>query len=128
MGNWDHALIKSIIFVGLGSTLYLLVMAFIDSYEPHEFALVLVLYGTGYLFISFVGWVLIGLPTHYVISKYTNAAYFYYIAVIVVLTLIYWFFANTGSALFFGSFAVIQALLFRYYVYKKHNKNLKRDC
>jgi hypothetical protein len=127
MGNWDNAFIKSIIFVGLASTFYLLVMAFIDSYEPHEFVLVLVLYGTGYLFISFVGWMLIGLPAHYIISKFTNAAYIYYIAVILVLTFIYWLFANTGSALFFGSFAVIQALIFRYYVYKKHNKPFKQD-
>jgi hypothetical protein len=127
MGNWDNAFIKSIIFVGLASILYLLVMAFIDSYEPHEFVLVLVLYGTGYLFVSFIGWMLIGLPAHYIISKFTNTAYIYYIAVIIVLTFIYWQFANTGSALFFGSFAVTQALIFRYYVYKKHNKPLKQD-
>ena len=119
MGNWDNALIKSIVFVGLGSMLYLVVKAFVDNYESHEFMLILVLYGTGYLFVSFVGWALIGLPTHYVISKYTNAAYLYYISVVVVLILIYWFFANKDAAFFWGLFAATQALTFRYYVYKK---------
>ena len=127
MGNWDSALIKSIIIVGFASILYLLVMSLIDSYEPHEFALLLVLYGTGYLFVSFIGWLLIGLPTHYLISKFTNAAYHYYLTVIVLLSLMYWAFSNTGSALFFGSFTASQVLIFRYYVYKKHNKPLKQD-
>jgi len=119
MGNWDNALRKSIMFVGIASIMYLLIIAFIENYEPNELMLLLVSYGTGYFFISFVGWILIGLPTHYLLSKFTNASYLYYLAVIVVLSLIYWSFSNTGSALFFGLFAVIQVLIFRYYVYKK---------
>lgn len=118
MGNWDNAFIKSILFVGFGSIFYLLIMAVVNSYEPHEAALVIALYGSGYLVVSFVGWVVIGLPSHYLIAKYTNAGYLNYVVVILVLVLIFGFFTNVGSALFVGAFATGQAMIFRYYVYK----------
>ncbi|MBO9492421.1 hypothetical protein J7384_18815 [Endozoicomonas sp. G2_1] len=122
MGNWDNAFIKSIIFVGIASIIYLLATAIINGYEPHEFMLVLALYGTGYIFVSFVGWMLVGLPTHYLLSKYTSASFLNYMAVVVSLTGVFWLFPNAGAALFFGLFSGSQALIFRYYVYKKHNK------
>jgi hypothetical protein len=119
MGNWDNAFIKSIMYVGLGSIAYLLLMAFIDGYEAHEFIMLLTLYGTGYVLVSFVGWIAFGLPIHYLISKYTNSSYFYYVLSVVLLLLILWAIVNSETALFFGLFALIQALIFRYLVFKK---------
>ena len=124
MGNWDNAFIKSIMFVGCVAIVYFLVMVFVDGYELHEFIILLAIYSTGYLLISFMAWIIIGLPMHYFISKYTDSSYLYYSIAVMLLAFILWCISNAGTALFFGSFAFVQALTFRYLVFKKSSKQI----
>ena len=61
---------------------------------------------------------------HYFISKYTDSSYLYYSIAVMLLAFILWCISNAGTALFFGSFAFVQALTFRYLVFKKSSKQI----
>ncbi len=118
LGGWDDAILKSLLYVGLGIAIYALFNSFTSSSENDTlgFVVTLLLYIGVYLLISIVGWLVIGFPLHFVISKYTNGSYLYYAAlpsVFVIPCLFY------KGSLLFGLAALFQALIFRFFVYKK---------
>ncbi|HEA15278.1 MAG TPA: hypothetical protein ENH88_02250, partial [Pseudoalteromonas prydzensis] len=93
----------------------------INSFTSSEndilgFVVTLLLYIGVYLLISIAGWLVIGFPLHFVISKYTNGSYLYYAALPIVFVIPCLFYKGS---LLLGLAALFQALIFRFFVYKK---------
>lgn len=76
----------------------------------------LLLYVGVYLLVSIAGWLVIGFPLHFLICKYTNRSYLYYAALPIAFVLPPLFYKGS---LLHGLAALFQALIFRFYVYKK---------
>lgn len=87
--------------------------------KPLGAILTLLIASLYFFVISFIGWLIIGFPWHWFLSKYTSGSYFLYAFPALMTILVELVFRKFESALFFGSFALIQALIFRYYVFKK---------
>lgn len=69
---------------------------------------------------SLVGWLLIGFPVHWLICKYSSGSYFLYIAAAILLIgLLYSVFGVGDGAVILVFFALVQAVLFKYYAYKQ---------
>lgn len=118
LGRWDDAILKSLLFVGIGIAVSALFTGLAPSSVNDLLGLVVtfLLYVGVYLFISIVGWLVIGFPLHFLISKYTNRSYLYYAAIPMAFVLPSLFYKGS---LLFGLAALFQALIFRFYVYKK---------
>jgi hypothetical protein len=121
LGRWDTAIIKSIFYTAFLVLLY-------AAYEigiPNNldditgFGMFSLIFLGAYLLISIVGWIFIGFPVHWLICKYSNGNYLFYIVVVLTFTLaLYYWFSVLEIAIIYGSFALVQALVFRYYAYK----------
>ncbi|WP_091345263.1 hypothetical protein [Alkalimonas amylolytica] len=84
------------------------------------FGMFAMLFISVYFLFSLIGWLLIGFPVHWLICKYSSGSYFFYIAAAVLFTaLIYLVFGVIEVAAIYGFFALIQAVLFKYYAYKQ---------
>lgn len=117
LGGWDDAILKSLLYVGLGIAIYALINSFTSSENDIlGFVVTLLLYIGVYLLISIAGWLVIGFPLHFVISKYTNGSYLYYAALPIVFVIPCLFYKGS---LLLGLAALFQALIFRFFVYKK---------
>jgi hypothetical protein len=119
LGHWDKAIIKSLTWVGFG----LLVMALFSTIpttvtDSYSLAVSFLMFFGVYLLVSIVGWLIVGFPTHWLICKFTNASYFYYIAVAILIALILYALISQDSILF-SLTAFSQAVVFRFYVYRK---------
>lgn len=117
-GEWDSAIIKSILYVGIGIAIWPLFTGMAPSSLNDVFGLVVtfLLYIGVYILISIVGWLLIGFPIHWLVKKYTKGSYLFY-AALPLIFVIACLFNNAPTIL--GVAAFFQAILFRYYVYKK---------
>tara|TARA_B110000211_G_scaffold234147_1_gene302602 strand:+ start:418 stop:783 length:366 start_codon:yes stop_codon:yes gene_type:complete len=118
LGNWDEAILKSLLFVGIGIAVWAIFTGLLPLSVNGLLGSIVtfLLYMSVYLLISIVGWLVIGFPLHYFISKYTNRSYLYYAALpmtFVLPPLLY------KGSLLLGCAALFQALLFRYYVFKE---------
>lgn len=71
-----------------------------------------------YISISLAGWAFIGLPFHWLVCRYTSSQYYFYILAATLFTLGIYALGMEESSLFFGAIALIQALIFRFYVFK----------
>nr|PMH96284.1 hypothetical protein BCU55_19480 [Shewanella sp. 10N.286.48.A6] len=113
LGNWDNSIIKSILYVGILIPLYYLISS--NSINDVSGLLVTFLLFIGvYFVISFLGWLIIGFPIHWIICRFTNKHAGYYALVAFIVGLLFY------SAGFVFSFAVvIQIFIFRLYVFKK---------
>ncbi|GAB2994829.1 MULTISPECIES: hypothetical protein [Alteromonadales] len=116
--NWDSAVIKSIGYVGIGIAIWSLFNGLAPSSLNDIFGLAVtfLLYIGVYLIISIVGWLVVGFPVHWFVKKYTNGSYAFYIAIPLIIV-VGGLFNNSPKIL--GLAALFQALLFRYYLYKK---------
>ncbi|MDP2635133.1 MULTISPECIES: hypothetical protein [unclassified Pseudoalteromonas] len=118
LGRWDDAILKSLLYVGIGIAVWALFANLAPLSINGLFGLVvtLLLYAGVYLLISIAGWLIIGFPLHFLISKYTNRSYLYYAALPMAFVLppLYY-----KGSLLLGLAALFQALIFRFYVYKK---------
>ena len=128
LGHWDRAIIKSLSWVALGIISVTLVSGSIPTTANDLSGLIVsfLLFIGVYLLISIVGWLFIGFPTHWLICKFTDASYKFYFAVSIFVGLILYSLNNQDSMLF-AITAFSQAMIFRFYVYKKYNKPLKQD-
>ncbi|PKM20295.1 MAG: hypothetical protein CVV11_01910 [Gammaproteobacteria bacterium HGW-Gammaproteobacteria-15] len=117
LGDWDSAVVKSILFVGLIiAFLALFTGLFPKSLNDVVGLLVFFfLYIGVYILISIIGWLLIGFPIHWLACKYTNGSFFYYLVLPVIFLMLALF--NDGPVLF-SLAPVLQAFFFRYFVYR----------
>ena len=116
--NWDSAVIKSIFYVGFGIALWSLFSGMAPSSLNDYFGLLVtfLLYIGVYILISIIGWLTIGFPLHWLIQKYTNGSYIFYVA----LPLFGVVFGLLNKAPVILSLAALfQAIMFRYYLYNK---------
>ena len=120
LGNWDTAIIKSLSLVAFG----LIAFSFIPGQLPTTAAdlsglfLTFALFLGVYLLISIIGWLFVGFPTHWLICKYSNSSYgFYIVAALAVGSLL--FLLNNQDSMLFSITVFFQVIVFRYYVYKK---------
>ena len=113
LGNWDTAIIKSLFSVALGVVFFTIFSNSLPTTANDFYGLVisiLMFFGV-YLLISIIGWLLIGLPIHWLITKYTKGSYILYILLplaFVILGLL------LNGSLLFSLVAFFQALTFRY--------------
>ncbi|WP_459781687.1 hypothetical protein [Photobacterium sp. R1] len=119
MGKWDSAMFRSIAIVGALAFLCITLLAVIDGYQRHEFMMLITLYGGSYLVISLIGWFLLGLPIHYLLSRYSERSYMRYFLSGFLISVLLGLALNLRIGLFFGTFILAQDLLFRHFVYKK---------
>ncbi|AEE23226.1 hypothetical protein Glaag_2281 [Glaciecola sp. 4H-3-7+YE-5] len=120
LGHWDRAIIKSLSWVALGIIFVTLFSGSIPATAKDLSGLIvsLLLFVGVYLLISIIGWLLIGFPTHWLICKFTDASYKFYFSVSIFVGLIIYSLNNQDSLLF-ALTAFSQAMIFRFYVYKK---------
>ena len=122
LGKWDSAVFKS---VGIPAILVLLYAVYetgfpLDFDDLAGFGMFAALFIGVYLLFSLGGWLFIGFPSHWLICKYGNGSYFWYLATALLFTgLLYLFSGVTEVAAIYGFFALIQAVLFKYYAYKQ---------
>lgn len=117
LGEWDSAVIKSILFVGFLIAFLNLFMGLFPSSPDDIFGLIVFffLYIGIYILISIIGWLFIGFPIHWLACKYTSGSYFYYL----VLPVLFFILALLGDgSILFSLAPLLQALLFRFYVYR----------
>jgi hypothetical protein len=116
LGSWDSAIIRSLFI----SSIFLPLVVIFNSGEL-QFSDILglfvsfLLYIGVFLLVSILGWLLIGFPTHWVICKFTNKSYLFY-ALFPSVFICASFYFNGQWIL--GVIALIQALLFRRFVFK----------
>lgn len=119
LGNWDSALLKSLFISSFLIPIAYLADSFqLNSFELTELAGLLVsflLYIGVFLLVSMIGWLLIGLPIHWLVCKFKHTGYFYYASVPACFLCVSYF---TYGPWLFGLIALTQALLFRYFVFK----------
>lgn len=120
LGEWNSAIIKSISLTAF----FVLVYAIYKIGLPLSldallgFGMFALLFVGVYLLFSVFGWFLVGFPAHWLICKYSNGSYFFYIVAALLFTVAVYFFTGVYEISFlYGFFALIQALLFKYYAY-----------
>lgn len=120
LGSWDSAIIKSLSWVALGIIVITLVMGSLPTTASDIAGLFLssLLFLGIYLVVSLIGWICVGFPVHWVICQYANASFKVYVAVSILVSLILYFIQSQDSVLF-ALAALSQAMIFRFYVYKK---------
>ncbi|MCO7190110.1 MULTISPECIES: hypothetical protein [unclassified Pseudoalteromonas] len=115
-GNWASAALKSVFYTGLLLLLGMATLMVDDLLSPMKMVGLLTsfaLLSAFYLAFSLVGWLVIGLPVHWLCSRYTQGHLLYYATLpgaVLLLTLIY-----KGSWLLPGC-ALAQACLFHYHL------------
>ena len=122
LGKWHSAIIKSIsltaFFVLVYATYEIGLPVSLDALAG--FGMFALLFIGVYLLFSVFGWLLVGFPAHWLICKYSSGSYFFYIVAALLFTVAVYFFAGVSEAAFiYGFFALIQALLFKYYAYSQ---------
>ncbi len=120
MGNWDGAIIRSIGWV----LLFVVTYSFYEigipffTYPIQDFVAIFGLFASVYLALSIVGWLTIGLPFHWAICKWSKPKYLYYLLSGILVVLAIAAFGGLEAGIVFGLAATLQALIFRFYVFK----------
>jgi hypothetical protein len=122
MGKWDMAIFKSVFWPAF----LILVYAVYEIGIPEDLdslaglGMFSLLFLGVYLVFSIIGWLLFGLPIHWLICRYGSGSYFLYIGAAILFTLGVYCLAGVAEAAFiYGFVALIQALIFKYYVHKQ---------
>lgn len=122
LGRWDSAVFKS---VSIPAILVLLYVVYETGFPLDLDAIAglgtfAMLFIGVYLVISLLGWLIIGFPVHWLICKYSSGSYFMYVAAAVLFSgLLFAVFGVVELAAIYGFFALVQAVLFKYYAYKQ---------
>ena len=119
-GNWERAIFKSVCWGFLALVAYAaLAQAFEgDLYESHENILLLTIAAVVYFGLSIVGWVLLGIPTHFALCYWLKPKYQYYSLVCAAISVALIITKGFNSSLIFVVAIFFQATLFRYYVFQ----------
>jgi hypothetical protein len=116
MPLWLNAVLKSIGIVGIVPFGCTIVVSMVLELQSYSYFLILALFLSVYFVFAFLGWVLIGLPTHYLLMKFTNGSFTYYLSVVMPITLVVFYFTDIWAALLFSGLATSQVALFKYFV------------
>ncbi len=116
LGHWDTAIIRSVFVSSLLLPAFYLIH--IGGFQVSEIPGMLVifsLYIGVFLLASIAGWVVVGLPVHWLACKYNNTGYLSYLILPITFLLIS---GISNGPWFFGVTAFIQAFIFRHFVFK----------
>lgn len=122
LGRWDSAVFKA---VSIPAILVLLYVVYETGFSLDLDAIAglgtfAMLFIGVYLVISLLGWLIIGFPVHWLICKYSSGSYFMYVTAAVLFSgLLFAVFGVVELAAIYGFFALVQAVLFKYYAYKQ---------
>ncbi len=127
-GRWAQAMTKSILWVAAYVLAYTLYELHVPSgkINPVSTIQVALLFIAVYILLSLVGWLVIGLPVHFLLCAF-GCKYFYLyplFALAAALGLL-GFMDGEGAALL-GVAAILQATIFRYYVFSSAPSGLSR--
>ena len=122
IGNWDTAIVKAV-FIGF---IPIPILIFATGWEFSAFSsieiigaiLSLLLSFSIYLIITLVVWVSIGFPIHRLSVKYFQANWLIYIFSPLVLAGFAYLFWGSMAAFLIAIFGVLQASVFRGYLYR----------
>jgi len=120
VGNWDGAIIRSVGWV----LLFVVAYSFYElgiplfTYPINDFVAIFGLFVSVYLALSVAGWLVIGVPFHWVICKWAKPKYVYYLLAGAFVVVAIALFGGIEAGLVFGLAATFQALIFRFYVFK----------
>jgi len=118
LGRWATAIISAVFLVSLPGALYLCVSVGLP-YTAEKLAqlggLLLVYYAI-YGFLSLVGWMVIGMPVHWLICKYGEGKLVWYL---LVMAAVVGLMVGVGISGFMGAVALMQLFLFRYFAYRQ---------
>lgn len=87
-------------------------------YEAHENSLLFLISGVAYFSLSVVGWVLLGIPTHFAVCRWLSPKYQYYFMMCLLISVFLVVARGGSSSMIFVIAIFFQAGLFRYYVFK----------
>lgn len=124
-GSWGRAIFRSVLlgFVLLVAYVTVAQIAGGGFYSAHENLLLLLMVGFVYFGLSILGWLLFGIPTHFVLCKWFSPRYVYYFSVCLIMSVFLVLFKGFSNSIVFVIAIFFQAALFRFYVFKKkHNK------
>ncbi|MEI8593565.1 hypothetical protein [Photobacterium sp. Hal280] len=120
MGHWDDAIIRSVGWVFLFVIAYSIYELGVPllTYPIQDFVAIFGLFASVYLALSVTGWLIIGVPFHWAICKWATPKYVYYLLSGALIILTITLFGGHEAGVVLGLPATIQALIFRFYVFK----------
>ncbi len=120
LGRWAEAIIIAVFWVSLpGALLFCVGVGFPNTADKvAQLGGLLLVYYAIYGFLSLVGWMVIGMPVHWLICKYGEGKNAWYVLAIVLFTIAACGFAGFGVGGILGTAALLQWSLFRYFVYR----------
>tara|TARA_R110001599_G_C11966686_1_gene633465 strand:+ start:57 stop:431 length:375 start_codon:yes stop_codon:yes gene_type:complete len=120
-GDWQKALLKSILIGYIVVMLWIFISQFIDGYfyRGNEADFIFLTTSVVYFGTSFIGWAVIGIPFHFLLCKWFCPLYRYYLYICTLLSLLIWSFFSINITLLFSIAIFIQVGLFRFYAFKK---------
>jgi hypothetical protein len=120
-GNWKNSIVKSVSLGFFALVLYGLGMQVVQGefFQAHENMLLLAITFVVYFGLSASGWVLVGIPTHFVLCRWFSPRYQYYALACLIVSLVLVILRGFASSAVFIIVIFLQAGLFRYYVFSK---------
>ena len=88
----------------------------------YVFTLILVFGVPAYILYSLFGWLLIGMPVHRLIEKYTSALFLYYFLISIFLCMIIWFLFGAFIVFVYGIPIVLQTIAFWFFLKRQSAK------
>jgi hypothetical protein len=118
LGRWATAIISAVFLVSLPGALYLCVSVGLPNTADKVAQLggLLLVYYAIYGFLSLVGWMVIGMPVHWLICKYGEGKLVWYL---LVMAAVVGLIVGVGISGFMGAVALMQLFLFRYFAYRQ---------
>lgn len=124
LGNWESGVVKAIFMTSLVAPICLVA----GMGMPHSVSeiaglgMILLLFYSTYLFMSVIGWACVGFPSHWFICKFKGGRLVWYVLAVVLFAAAMSLLFQYVMGLIYGTVALIQVLLFKYYAYKPVNK------
>jgi hypothetical protein len=121
LGRWAEAIISAVFWVSLPGALYLCVNGGLPNTAEKLAQLggLLLVYYAIYGFLSLVGWMVIGMPVHWLICKYAQGKAAWYWLAIVVFTAVACVIAGVALGAVMGGVALVEWWVFRYVAYRQ---------
>ena len=117
LGRWATAIISAVFWVSLpGALLFCVGSGFPNTAEKlAQLGGLLLVYYAIYGFLSLVGWMVIGMPVHWLICKYGEGKLVWYLLVMALFSAVVGLIVGVGIGGFMGAVALMQLFLFRYF-------------
>jgi hypothetical protein len=121
LGRWAEAIISAVFWVSLpGALLFCVGTGFPNTAEKlAQLGGLLLVYYAIYGYLSLVGWMVIGMPVHWLICKYAQGKAAWYWLAIVVFTAVACVITGVALGAVMGGVALVQWWVFRYVAYRQ---------